>query len=411
MTKPLKSLKKPEGFSLQEWLLYIDQVHPVGWDLGLDRVREVGQRLDVLHPATTTVLVAGTNGKGSTCEYLASFAAAVGKSCGKSTSPHLFRFNERIVIDGEPLSDEVIVNAFSQIETAREDITLTYFEFASLASMLLFKQAGVDVAVLEIGLGGRLDAMNIVSPDLCIITSIALDHQAWLGDTREAIGFEKAGIMRQGITCLIADRDPPASILAHAETMQAPVRLIGQDFDTPESIPDPQLPVDSFVVSFEAARLMGWDLGAADSIAAQTTLPGRRTWLGQNPKVLFDVAHNPAAAASLAAYLETQAIDGDIHALLGMYSDKDIEQVTALLSPLIKTWHLTGLTDPRAAETGELKNRLAEQGRGFCTAYVNIEDAVEGILQSAQAEDMILVFGSFPVVAGALPLFSHSDRT
>ena len=397
----------PDSRSLEAWLAYIDQVHPVGWDLGLERVHEVGQRLDLLHPAPTTILVAGTNGKGSTCEYLAAFAAAEGLSCGKSTSPHLFRFNERIVIDGEPVSEDAITAAFSRIEQARAEITLTYFEFASLASMLLFKQAAVDVAILEIGLGGRLDAMNIVTPDLCIITSIALDHQAWLGDSREAIGREKAGIMREGVTCLIADRDPPVSVIEVADTVQAPLRLIGSDFDLPDSIPDPQLPADSFAVSLQAARWLGWNDESANRIAADTTLLGRRTWLQQKPGVLFDVAHNPAAAASLAAYLADLQAPGDIHALLGMYADKDVEQVTGVLAPQIKTWHLTPLDDPRAAETDELRHRLADQGHGFCTAYGNIEAAVGGIRQMAKAEDLILVFGSFPVVAGALPLFQH----
>ncbi len=397
--------------SLDEWLSYIDTVHPVGWDLGLERVHKVGARLDVLHPAPITILVAGTNGKGSTCEYLAAFAAAEGLSCGKSTSPHLFRFNERIVIDGQPVSDEQIIAAFEQIEAARGDITLTYFEFASLASMQLFKSHTVDVAVLEVGLGGRLDAMNIVEPDLSIITSIALDHQGWLGDTREQIALEKAGIMRADVTCVIADRNPPSTLASHAESTGAPVCFIGRDFDLPEGIKATSLPPDSFAVAFEAAGQLDWMRTTAIDIAASTALAGRRTWIEGQPSVLLDVAHNPAAAISLAGYLEEQTLRGDIHALLGIYADKDIESVTGALAPYIKTWHLTAMEEARAASTDEIEDRLADQVRGNSTAYVKIPDAVTGILSRAKAEDLILVFGSFPVVAGGLQHFQSTNRT
>ena len=185
--------------SLDHWLSYIEELHPVGWDLGLDRVKEVGRRLNLLHPATTTILVAGTNGKGSTCEYLERFAMANGLRVGKSTSPHLHQFNERIAINGTPVSDHSLVRAFQEIESARKEISLTYFEFATLASLFLFREEKVDVAILEVGLGGRLDAMNIVDPDLTVITSISLDHQSWLGDTREEIAREKPGSCVRGL--------------------------------------------------------------------------------------------------------------------------------------------------------------------------------------------------------------------
>lgn len=392
------------GSSLQDWLGYIETVHPVGWDLGLERVQAVADSLDIRHPGSTTILVAGTNGKGSTCEYLAALAASNGLSCGKSTSPHLLTFNERIVINGEQATDANIVTAFADIERARGDITLTYFEFAALASMLLFARRGVEVAILEIGLGGRLDAMNIAHPDLSIITSISVDHQAWLGETREAIGGEKAGIMRPGVPCLIADRQPPASLATHAAALGTPVRLLGQDFDLPAGLPDPWLPADSLAAALAAAGQLGWQTNDAGDIAATTRLAGRRSWIAGAPAVLLDVAHNPAAAASLARYLESLELHGDVHALVGMYADKDIEQTTAALAAKIKTWHLTGLDDPRAAPAAELSDRLAGEVGGSRSAYAKIGEAVAGIRAVAGSNDLILVFGSFPVVAGAMQL-------
>lgn len=220
---------------LADWLQRIEQQHPVKWDLGLARVSEVGRRLGVLSPAPLVFLVAGTNGKGSTCEYITQLCRARHLKVGKSTSPHLLRFNERIEIDGEPASDALICGAFEAIDQARAEISLTYFEYGTLAALVIFKQLAVDVAVLEIGLGGRLDAMNIVDPDVSVITRIALDHQSWLGDTRELIGAEKAGILRAGIPCVLVDRAPPISILEQAKALQVPLYALGAEFDHAES--------------------------------------------------------------------------------------------------------------------------------------------------------------------------------
>ncbi len=390
---------------LDTWLSYIGGVHPVGWDLGLDRVREVGQTLALEHPGSTTLLIAGTNGKGSTCEYLEKLALGAGLSVGKSTSPHLHRFNERICLNGHPASDAEIVRAFQRIDQARGETTLTYFEFASLASMLIFRQQQVDVAILEIGLGGRFDAMNIVDADLSIITAIDLDHQAYLGDTREAIGFEKAGVMRTGKPCLLADRDPPLSIAAHAASIGSVLSRIGSDFDLDLPV-STQLPRDSFVVALEAARRLHWNLGQVETVARQTTLPGRRTWIRGKPTFLLDVAHNPAAAASLAEYLETLTEYPEVHGVLGMYADKDIEQVTALLAPLIKTWHLTSMDEQRAATSVEIRARLSVDTAVTVMTYDKIGAAVEGAVNVAEDHDLVLVFGSFPLVAAGLQLLS-----
>jgi len=393
------------GADLDLWLNYIGSVHPVGWDLGLDRVAEVGSRLGVLHPAGTVILVAGTNGKGSTCEYLEQFALSNNLSVGKSTSPHLSRFNERIAVNGTPVGDADIVEAFVAIESARVDITLTYFEFASLASLLVFRQQQLDVAILEIGLGGRLDAMNIVEPDLAIITAVALDHQDYLGDNREDIAREKAGIMRPGITCLVSDREPPASIAQCAEDVGAKLRLIGSDFDLVPGM-SPALPGDSFAVAAEAAQILNWETDQAARIAAETRLAGRRSWERIHCDVLLDVAHNPAAAASLADYVSGLEGYGAIHAVVGMYADKDIEAVTAALAPWVKTWHLCASDEPRAATPDILKARLSADQSGNALTYDKIKDAFEGAASDAGERDLILVFGSFPVVGACLELVS-----
>jgi dihydrofolate synthase/folylpolyglutamate synthase len=391
--------------SLAQWLNHISAVHPVGWDLGLERVGEVGRKLDLLHPAKKVVLVAGTNGKGSTCEYLTRLALAAGLKTGTSTSPHLHQFNERIALNGTAVDDDLIVSAFNAIEAGRGETSLTYFEFAVLASLLIFKQANVDIAILEIGLGGRLDAMNIVDADLSIIMSIALDHESWLGDTRIAIGREKAGIMRPSKPCLIADRDPPESLLEVADAQGTPVEYIGTDFEL--DVANTSLSGDSFAAAHRAAEILGFapSHSVKEDVARVTQLPGRRTWIPGDVPVLLDVAHNPAAAAVFAGYVAGLEIQGQIHALVGMYADKDIERVLSLFRPLVKTWHLTDMDDPRAESAAGLVDRLAVDEHGNVHTYANIASACRVLHQTASAGDLIIVFGSFPIVAGALSQF------
>ena len=399
-----------QAYLLEDWLSYIETVHPFGWDLGLNRVSEVGHRLELLRPAPTTILVAGTNGKGSTCEYLERFAKADGLSVGKATSPHIHLFNERIAIDGKPVADQSIVRAFQQIESARKEITLTYFEFATLAALFLFSEKKVDVAILEVGLGGRLDAMNIVDPDLAIITSISLDHQDWLGHTRDEIAREKAGIMRAGVACIVADRDPPESINRYASALGAPVYIIGRDFDSLDEI-DTVLPRDSFDAAQQAAKMLGWDVSTSREIGVTTRLTGRRTLLKDKCEVLLDVAHNPAAAISLVEHLLAHWDGKDIHAVIGMYKDKDIESISEILLPLLKTCHLTSLVEPRGEDADQLLRRLSVKPAGKVETYANIKDALDGAREEAIAADLILVCGSFSVVSGVLQLLNQTPLT
>lgn len=396
--------------TLDNWLEKISGIHPVGWDLGLERVGEVGRRLDVLRPSDTVVLVAGTNGKGSTCRYLSEMATAAGLTTGLSSSPHLFRFNERIVVDGNPVEDDVIVSAFEKIDKARGEISLTYFEFGSLASLVIFAEQGVDVSILEIGLGGRLDAMNIVSPDMTIITSIALDHQAWLGDTREDIGREKAGIMRKGVPCVIADPSPPDTVLEVASGVGAPLERIGLDFQVDVSV-SCSLPAESFAAARQACRLLGWGLTETQirTIGEETQLPGRKTWIGGPCRILLDVAHNPAAAKHLREYLDDVEIVGDIHLLMGIYADKDIAGVLDQFRGKINNWHFSDLDEDRGARASAILDHLAEDHAGNSYTYAKMTSAIEALLEMVKPEDLILVAGSFPIVAGVLEYFDETQ--
>ena len=388
---------------LDGWLFRIANIHPVGWDLGLDRVARVAKTLGVLHPADKVVLVAGTNGKGTICQYLSEMARVGGLRTGTSTSPHLFRFNERINVAGAPAEDSTIVEAFERIDVARGDISLTYFEFASLASMVIFKNSNLDLAILEVGLGGRLDAMNIVEPDLCIIASIDLDHESWLGETREAIGFEKAGILRQGIPLVLGDSNPPKSVLKHVAKLQVPMQAIDRDFSVDEQL-EYRLPGISFASARKASELLNFVLSEHEyaDIARATRLEGRRTWLRMGFRVLLDVAHNPASAKYLAEYVKGLGFKGYIHGVFGIYGDKNISGVTQAFKGQFKTWHLTNMDEARAAGPTEIMLGLPEEDRAAVFTYAKIDSALEGVSQMANKDDLVLVFGSFAVVSGAL---------
>ena len=385
---------------LASWLSKIESTHFKSWDLGVERVKAVGRELGVLKPAPVVLLVAGTNGKGSTCEYLSEFAMHNGLKVGKSTSPHIFRFNERIQVDNVPVPDEKIVSAFELIEEKRGTISLTYFEFSALAAMVCFLSERVDVAIMEIGLGGRLDAMNIVEPDLCIITSIAIDHETWLGSTRDEIGREKAGIMRPTTVCLLGDPDPPETIIGCADQLGAPLLRIGADF---KSFTGPvSLSRESFSVAREAAQILGWDLTSGNDIAKNTTLLGRNTWLRKKCPILLDVAHNPSAIARLNEYILSAKPAGKIHAIFGIYADKDIQGVIEGMRSVIDFWHLIDNEDSRALRVSELSARFLKAERSRVMTYDSIELSFSAVEKKVSDEDLIIVFGSFFAVSAAL---------
>lgn len=404
---------------LDDWLTYVSSLHPIAWDLTLDRVKQVAATLEVLRPAQTVILVAGTNGKGSCCEAISMLAERAGLRVGLSTSPHLQKFNERIRIDGKMVSDDTIVRAFERIERARAGVTLSYFEFSCLAALLIFKAADLDVAVLEIGLGGRLDAMNIVDPDLTVILPIALDHQDYLGDNREDIGREKAGILRRGCPLVLADPEPPESILVEAQRLGAPVLRINEAFywrtegvqwtdrsgtlrQCAEAHWPPALPKESLAAALQVVSLKidvdSESIGQLRNLA----LLGRMTKIlvGDTP-VYLDVAHNPHAAEHLARRLQALGVQS-FRAVVGMYADKDARAVLRALAPLVSGWYFAAVDESRALAPDQLRLAMPDSAVGTSEIYSEIAAALASALSDCPQSESIVVFGSFPVVGEAL---------
>lgn len=419
--------------NLAEWLAYQEHVNPRSIELGLERVRNVWQRMGARPPARYVITVGGTNGKGSTVALLESMLAAAGRRTGAYTSPHLLHYNERIRIDGVDAGDAALVASFERIEAARGDIPLTYFEFGTLAALDLFARAELDAAVLEVGLGGRLDAVNIVDADVAVITTIDLDHMDWLGPDRDSIGREKAGIARTGRPAVVGEPGPPAGLLDALDARGARIQRAGLDFFTERhqhgwrwrhrdgtvlELPDPALaaPVQYANAAAAIAALHAPDTGgipllptgtlavAAASGLRHVRVPGRLQSLGGDPELFVDVGHNPQAARALAAWLDAQP-PARVHAVYGALADKDVAGVIGALGPHVAHWHLAGLEldSPRGLPV----TALAEQLRQVLPqAVIDRHDRVAAALAAARASarpgERILAFGSFFVAAAVL---------
>ena len=419
--------------SLNDWLTRLESLHPKTIELGLDRVSEVAQRLGV-HFDCPVITVGGTNGEGSTCAMLESILLQGGYRVGLYTSPHLLRFNERARINGELASDEALCKNFEAVEAVREDVSLTYFEFTTLAILKYFADAGLDAVILEVGLGGRLDAVNLIDPDVAIVTSVDLDHQDYLGDTREKIGFEKAGIFRSGRAAICSDPSPPQSLIDHAAAIGADLWLFGRDFNYSgdrqqwnyggrqqrrNALAYPSLRGANQLLNASAAlaalevlreRL---PLGAQEvrSGLVMVELPGRFQVLPGRPAVILDVAHNPHAAATLAQNLEQMGFHPYTHAVFGAMADKDIAGILAHLVDRIDHWYLTDLPLPRAASAQSLVAELTKAGVGVSDTagaersiqcFATPADAYAAARSRATENDRIAVFGSFITVAGVM---------
>jgi dihydrofolate synthase/folylpolyglutamate synthase len=411
--------------TLPEWLAYIERVHPKTIEMGLTRVAAVRDALK-LKPAFPVVTVGGTNGKGSACAMLEAIFDEAGYRVGCYTSPHLLRYNERVRIGRKEASDAELVQALAAVEDARGEIALTYFEFSTLAAMWLFTNMSADVAVLEVGLGGRLDAVNVFDADCALVMSVALDHMDYLGDTREAIGHEKAGIFRRDRPAICADREPPASLLASAAATGARLLLIGRDFDGEadarqwsyrgaggerHGLPHPGLRGD-YQVFNAAAVLAALDemrerapVSANDIRTGLLTAenPGRFQVLPGRPTVILDVAHNPAAATALARNLARMPRGGRTFAVFAMLKDKDVRGVIDALKPRIDEWLLSGIDDARGADAGFLREELARAGV-FDHVYVcdTTAEAYRSACDRAGQDDRIVAFGSFHTVAAVM---------
>lgn len=412
--------------TLHDWLSWQEQLHPATIELGLDRVREVWRRLGEKRPARHVITVAGTNGKGSSVAVLEAIARAAGYRVGAYTSPHLLRYNERVRIGAREASDRELMRAFAEIDAARGDISLTYFEFGTLAALRIFAAADLDLAVLEVGLGGRLDAVNIIDADVALITPIGLDHTEWLGADRESIGREKAGIMRAGMPVVCNDAAPPQSVLRYAAEIAARLSLLGRDYDfrlfgagwtwrcggrTWAGLPRPGL-LGPHQYANAAGALMALHLlsvslpvsrGDIAAGLAAVRLPGRFQPLDAVGMRVVDVAHNPHGAEVLAGALRERPAAGRTHAVWSMLNDKDVAEAVRIMAPLVDVWHVAPLATPRAAPVERLAGALQEQAPAAeMRAYTDIVSAWQGACAAAAAHDRVIAWGSFHTVAAVL---------
>jgi len=408
--------------SLTEWLQRIERLHAKPIDLGLERVHEVAARLDLRLPLA--IVVGGTNGKGSTCAMLDSILRSAGYRVGLYTSPHLLEFNERAKLNGSDAGDDALIAQFEAVESARQATSLTYFEFTTLAILRLFTQANFDAVVLEVGLGGRLDAVNIVDADTAIVTSVAMDHMDYLGTTREMIGWEKAHIYRPGRPAICSDPQPPASLLEHARTIGADLWQFGRDFNYQgdrqqwayggrqvrrAGLPYPALRGANQLLNASGALAALEALADRLPVSQQAvreglltvTIPGRFQVLPGRPTIVLDVAHNPHAAAVLAENLDRMGFHPTTHAVFGMLRDKDIAGVIKAVGERIDHWHVAGTPGPRGAsaeDTAALVRAVGSSGSSL-TTHENVADAFAAARNAAGADDRILAFGSFLTVA------------
>lgn len=416
-------MSKPPS-SLDGWLARLEKAHPAAIELGLERVARVRDVLN-LQPAFPVILVGGTNGKGSTCAYLEGILRAQGYKTGLYTSPHLLRYNERVRIDGTAAADDEIAAGLQAVEAARAEVSLTYFEHGTLGAVWQFAQAEVDVAILEVGLGGRLDAVNVFEPAVSIVTTVDLDHQAWLGDTREKIGFEKAGIFRAGRPAVCGEADPPQSLLDHVKAIGALLLRAGFDFSFERTdggwhfrmgdtqltdLPLPALPgtyqlanaAAALAALSELSEVLPVSLAAIHAGLSGVQLPGRFQRIAGPVEIVLDVAHNPQAARALASNLRTEPAAAKTYAVFALLSDKDADGVIGAVKDCFDGWFVAGLTGDRAQD-GEV---LAALVRRHVSAHVEVLEGPLAALRAARLRategDRIIVFGSFYTVAEVL---------
>ena len=407
---------------LSDWLDQLQLQHPVEIDLGLDRVTRVAADLDLLEAVPTTFTVAGTNGKGSVVEVLSSLLVGTGRSVGSYTSPHLLRFNERIRIDGHEASDRDIVEAFETIDRTRGDISLTYFEMATLAALWIFRDRDVDVQVLEVGLGGRLDAVNIIDAHVAVVTSIGLDHIDWLGDDLAQIAVEKAGVARADRPCVIAEGEPPASLRTRLDEIGAESLWVGRDW----SVSDSHVTLSSgHELSLPpVSGLLPQNVGAAMEALYQSGLltvdqlltcsvptlsvPGRlNRQLRAELDVVMDVAHNVESAKVLIDYLQAHSILGKTKAMFGVMGDKPIHDIIAACAGVFDEWHLIDLSHiDRAMAVDVLADVLSGE---LVVARGRFEELWPAVRNGSGQGDRVVIFGSFFSVGEALAFFNAED--
>ena len=415
--------KIPDAMSdLKTWLCYLEQLHPSSIELGLERVKSVAERLDLLQPAPYIFTVAGTNGKGTTCRTLEMILLAADKRVGVYSSPHLLHFTERVRINNQESTPSDTVKAFVAIEKARGDVSLTYFEYATLAALYQFKQAQLDVVILEVGLGGRLDATNIVDADIAIITTIGIDHVEYLGNTRESIGREKAGIFKPKSIAVVGEPEIPPSILDVANSVNCPIYTVNKDWSYQQidnsswqfisplkkynKLPIPNIPLANACTAIAALGYSSLSIteNQIKEGLEKASLIGRFQTIQTSPMVIVDVAHNPHAASYLAKQIEflkkKQSHIGKVRFVIGMLKDKDIKSTLSLLNA--DQWYCASLYGERGCNAEVLAQYLQNDRQKNITTFETVYDAYQKAMQDAKEDDIIVVCGSFYTVSAVL---------
>lgn len=420
--------------SLKEWLDWQQTLHPLPMELKLDRVRSVAQRLGLLESVPPTVTVAGTNGKGTTASMVSRLLGALGYRVGLYTSPHLFRYNERIACNDIPIEDADLCAAFAAVDAAREAQSLTFFEFGTLAALYHFRTAQVDWQVLEVGLGGRGDAVNVWDAEIAVITSVDLDHEAWLGPDRESIGAQKAGILRPGHPLILGDRDPPHSVLEMARALQVPLYRQGHEYalDVGQShfrwldqcialpvascsgLREQSARADNLASALAVLHVLGLGDRLSGPMLGQvlpSAVAGRQQQIGKAPEWLFDVAHNPQAARELAVWLKSLSPCEPTVAIFGIMADKNIAAVLAPLLSCVQHWIAVTLPGPRALAASAIAEALDRQGLVENVSVCNDMNCALAIARTqAGSVGRILVFGSFITVQLAMEALGADQR-
>ena len=420
--------KIPDAMSdLETWLCYLEQLHPSSIELGLERVKSVAERLDLLQPAPYIFTVAGTNGKGTTCRTLEMILLAANKRVGVYSSPHLLRFTERVRINNQESTPSDTVKAFAAIEKARGDVSLTYFEYATLAALYQFKQAQLDIVILEVGLGGRLDATNIVDADIAIITTIGIDHVEYLGYTRESIGQEKAGIFKPKSIAVVGEPEIPSSILDVAHAINCPIFAVNKDWSYQQidklswqfnssikqykNLPIPHVPLDNAATAIAALSYSPFSITQKqiDSALEKTSLIGRFQIIQSSPTVIVDVAHNPHAASYLVKQIELlkqqQSKVGKVRFVIGMLKDKDIKSTLSIFNA--DQWYCASLYGERGCNADILKQFLQEENVANIATFDSVYEAYQKAMQEAKEDDIIVICGSFHTVSAVLDTVSN----
>jgi len=424
--------------SLSAWLKWQEGFHPRSIDLGLERAAGVFKSLNPKAIKPPTIIVAGTNGKGSCIAFLEAIYRAQGYRVGAYTSPHILKYNERIRIDGQSVSDDMVCQAFERIDAVRDEVSLSYFEFGTLAALDIFWRSGLDVQLLEVGLGGRLDAVNIIDSDVSLVTSICIDHVDWLGETREAIAYEKAGVFREGVPAVIGDLNPPESLLSCAVEKHTPLFRINHEFNANFntnkeqrhwdwkcigkkqkeylSLPEPALKGEhqyrnAATVLMAVTEMEGLLPVSEKSIHTglqNIHLKGRFQFVDADIPVLLDVAHNTQAVSSLVDYLLNNFADKKIYAVFSMMKDKDITGVIEIIKPVVKHWFIAPLKNPRTANETLMRDCFRDcELENVTFGYKDFSATYAAAEENSEGNDLILVFGSFFLVSEYLAKFEN----